>query len=319
MAVREKRVVIVGLGRAARGWVELLPALPELQPCGIVEPETSRALGARALAVPVFPDLTTLLESDARPELALVCTPPASHLEIAERLLAAGIDLLLEPPLATTPEEAARIGATALRRGRSAATVARFRAARAVAEARRAIEAGRIGRLVGVEVALGEKRDPDASWRGDPSISGGGVWMQRGTDALDLLETLAGPLEAIRMTEECRQHGADVEDAARLETLHAAGVVAQIELSWNGASAAPLARCIGSQAELLVGTAQTAILHGEGDERVADGYDESQALGNALGAFLLERARGAAADRGARSVAWIHAAYRSLRSGRFEA
>ncbi len=318
MAVREKRVAIVGLGRAARGWVELLPSLPELDPCGGVEPEACRAITARGLGVPVFPDLTALLESDARPELALVCTPPASHVEIAERLLAAGVDLLIEPPLATTPDEATRIGELARFRGRSAATVARFRAAGPLERARDAIMAGRIGRLVGADVALGEKRDPDRSWRGDPALSGGGVWMQKGSDAVDLVESLAGPIEGIRMTEERREQQADVEDEVRVETLHAGGVVARIELSWNGASPSPLARCIGTEAELRVGTASTSILRGDGPEALADGYDESAALGNALRAFLLQRARGADTDLGARGVGWIHAAYRSLHSARFE-
>ncbi len=318
MAVREKRVVIVGLGRAARGWVELLPSLPELDPSGVVEPEPRRAITARALGAPVFPDLTALLESDARPELALVCTPPASHVEIAERLLAAGVDLLIEPPLATTPDEATRIGELARCRGRSAATVARFRATGPLERARDAIMAGRIGRLVGADVALGEKRDPDRSWRGDPALSGGGVWMQKGSDAVDLVESLAGPSEGIRMTEERREQQGDVEDEVRVETLHAGGVVARIELSWNGASPSALARCIGSEAELRVGTASTAILRGDCHERVADGYDESAALGDVLRSFLMQRVRGSVPDLGAPGVGWIHAAYRSLHSARFE-
>jgi predicted dehydrogenase len=317
-AVSEKRLAIIGLGRIAAAYREVLPELPEVHVCAAVEPHPERAAAARRAGIPVFATLAEMLDAGTRPDVAIVCTPPASHLEVAEPLLHAGADLLVEKPLAPIPADALRIHEAAARLGRTVVTAAKYRVTASLHEARRLLDGGRVGRLTGIENTFSGKLDPNAGWHGDPAISGGGVWMDNGPHSLDVVETLAGPVLRIRMLEEKREQRAAVEDEVVVETEHAGGRAARILLSWNRQLPAPIARCIGSEGEILVGWAQTVVRDASGEEVVAGGYDKRQAFRALIDDFLRRRRKAEADDHGARAVAWIHAAYRSLHSGRQE-
>ena len=316
-AVLEKSLALIGAGSAARDWLALLPEFPELALRAVVDPDPERRA---AIPTRGFASVAELLASGATPHVAILCTPPALHLELCEPLLQAGVDLLIEPPLATTPADADRIAALAERSDRCAFTCGRLRSAQMLRSARAQIAAGAIGRLCAVEISLGEKRDARAGWRGDPALSGGGVWLALGSDALDAAELLAGPVRRIRMLEShCLQNG-DVEDEVRVETEHEDGRIGILRLSWNEEGARPIARCIGDRGELAVGRAQTVLRRENGDEQVVAPGEYPGAEGVAvLDAFLTERRRRERrVDPGAQTLAWLHAAYRSATSKRFE-
>jgi predicted dehydrogenase len=316
--VSEKRLAIIGLGRIAAAYRDVLPELPEVSVCGAVEPHPDRAAAARAAGIPVWATLAEMLDAGARPDVAIVCTPPTSHLEVAEPLLHAGVDLLVEKPLAPIPGEALRLQETAARLGRTVITAAKFRVSESLRAARRLIEAGRVGRQVRIENTFSGKLDPNAGWHGDPAISGGGVWMDNGPHSLDVVETLAGPVVRIRMLEEKREQRAAVEDEVTVETEHVKGIGSTILLSWNRQLTAPIARCIGTEGEILVGWAQTVVRDQNGEQVVAGGYDKRAAFRSLIEDFLRRRHKAEAEDHGARAVAWIHAAYRSLHSRSWE-
>jgi predicted dehydrogenase len=316
-AVLVKSIALVGAGRAARDWLELLPGFPEISLVAAVDPDVERLRGIRTRG---FSSVAAMLDAGCVPHIAILCTPPSLHLELAEPLLRAGVDLLVEPPLATTPAAADRIAEIAERADRSAITCARLRFATAVAAARLQIRAGAIGRLCAVEVSLGEKRDARAGWRADPTLSGGGVFTELGPDSLDAVEAFAGPVRRVRMLESVRRQGADVEDEVRVETSHDGGVVGSLRVSWNELPAAPIARCIGDRGEVVLGSAQTIVRHEDGhDEIIAAPLDSIATLAVLMRDFLRECHRPERrVDSGAQTLAWIHAAYRSITSRRWE-
>ena len=299
-ALKEKQIAIIGTGEPATVYREVLADFPEL------------ALHAQ------IDSADALLLNGRVPHLAVICTPPARHLEEVRPLLHAGVDVLVECPLAATRADAEEITSIAERLGRTAMTADKFRVFEAVREARRLIDAGRIGRLVYVEATRAGKLDATSGWYGDPDSSGGGVWMGYGPDALDVVEMLAGPVEQIRMWKEHRQGGVS-EDEVRVETDHGSGLVSRIELSWNREVPAPIARCVGERGEILVGWAQSVLSTERGRETFADGYDEREVRRALLGRFLRERRRSEPVeDRGGQALGWIEAAYRSLDSERWE-
>lgn len=316
-AVLVKSIALIGAGRAARDWLELLPEFPEMSLEAAVDPDLirTRGIGARG-----FASVEAMLEAGCVPRIALLCTPPSLHLELIEPLLRAGVDVLVEPPLSTTPADADRIAEISERTDRCAVTCSRLRSATAVTASRARIAAGEIGRLCAVEISLGGKRDARESWRGDPALSGGGVWMELGPDALDAAEAFAGPVRRIRVLESSSLQGADVEDEVRVETSHDGGVVGLLRLSWNDLPARPIARCIGDRGEIVVGVAQTILRREEGrEEIIAAEIDSIATLAAVMNDFLREcRGPDRRVDSGAQTLAWIHAAYRSVTSGRWE-
>ncbi len=72
-----------------------------------VEPDTARAAEAAAkYNIPVFPTVEKLLAADLKLNAASVAVPTVHHRGVALELLTAGLDLLVEKPLATNLNEA---------------------------------------------------------------------------------------------------------------------------------------------------------------------------------------------------------------------
>jgi predicted dehydrogenase len=316
--VSEKRCAVIGFGRAGEAYVDAISSMPELSLTGIVESDLHTRRRAAHRGLPVFRSVDALLAGAGSPHVAALCAPPAIHPALCTQLLRAGVDVIVEGPLATSPEDADGIAQQAERLNRLLFGAARFRRSPAVLEARRLLDAGRIGRLHTLEVTLAKERDAKCGWRGDPAISGGGVWMDFGIDALDLVETLAGPIDRLRIVLELREQGSAVEDELVAETEHAHGVRASLHLTWNRQLLAPIARCIGTRGELLLGRTGTLLRADNCQQALAAGYDARAAIRAALDEFLRMRVRSAFDDRSAHAISWIRAGYRSLSSNRWE-
>ena len=72
-----------------------------------VEPDPARAADAAAkYEIPVFPSIEKLLAADLKLDAATVAVPTVHHHSVASELLDAGLDLLIEKPLATNLDEA---------------------------------------------------------------------------------------------------------------------------------------------------------------------------------------------------------------------
>lgn len=303
-----KSIALVGLGEAGRIYYELLAEFPELHLEAVIDGgQEGPSLGTEC----TFRSIREMLDRGRIPQLAVICSHPRDHASHTETLLGLGVDVLVTPPLAVTQEAADHVAALAEQAGRIACTAAPFRAFPALREARRTIESGRIGRLCSIECSLSEKRD---------GRTGGGVWMENGPHAIDVVETLAGPAERIRMLSRTSLQGGPVEDAVSVEVEHRDQLVSRISLTWNEGRNAPIARCIGDRGEIAIGRTQSILRTEDGQETLLDGlYSEREGHRGVLREFLATcRAPERAIDHGAESVAWIHAAYRSLELGRWE-
>jgi len=116
IVTRPVRAAVVGVGHLGRYHAEKYAASPDATLVGIVDIDGDRAADvARALGVPVFDDLSALR---GRVDCASVAVPTEAHARVAGELLAAGIDVLVEKPLATTVAEGAALVRAAEEGGR---------------------------------------------------------------------------------------------------------------------------------------------------------------------------------------------------------
>ncbi len=105
------RVAIAGTGAFGRNHLRVYR---ELEQAGLgvalvaaVEPDSARAADTAAkYAIPVFSSVDELLSADLHLNAASVAVPTVHHHEVASALLDAGLDLLVEKPLAATLVEA---------------------------------------------------------------------------------------------------------------------------------------------------------------------------------------------------------------------
>jgi predicted dehydrogenase len=105
------RVAVVGAGAFGRNHLRVYR---ELETAGegaalvaVVEPDAARAADASAkYGIPVYQSVEALLAADLKLDAATVAVPTVHHHAVASTLLDAGLDLLVEKPLAATLKEA---------------------------------------------------------------------------------------------------------------------------------------------------------------------------------------------------------------------
>ena len=115
------KFLIIGLGHIGRRHAGLAQAHPEGVVAGIVDlrPKADLGLPDPTYQSAVFyPDLALALTEPDRFDVACVCTPNGLHAEQAIRCMRAGLDVVIEKPLATSTVDAERIATVAGRTGR---------------------------------------------------------------------------------------------------------------------------------------------------------------------------------------------------------
>ncbi len=213
---------------------------------GVFDADAARAASVGAAnGWPVAGSVEELLSIDA--DVAIVCAPHPLHAGLVERCLEAGLDVLVEKPVAGRLSEIDDIVAAAARAGRRVAVVHQHRLREEVIEAHRLIAAGELGRIHrAVVTASYPKRSvyyTDTAWRGTWHGEGGGVLLNQGVHDLDLLVHLLGRPARVAAVLRTAVHPIEAEDTADLlvqwhdgatATVHitsaAAGVPARLEV-----------------------------------------------------------------------------------------
>ena len=230
------RVAIVGCGAA----VERLhaPALSTLAGRGEVEvvalcdPDPGR-ISAIAASFPRAAAFTTLEGVTAiRPDLAVVASPAGLHADQSVALLAAGIHVLCEKPIAATTADAERmiVAAAHARRVLAVGLMRRFfPSARLV---RDVVASGRLGALESGEIVeTGGFHWPFRSTSAFvPRLTPGGILLDLGVHALDLL---AWWFPRIRVTayEDDAMGGVEATAVATLQ-VGAAPLIVKLSRDW---------------------------------------------------------------------------------------
>jgi predicted dehydrogenase len=176
----------------------------------------------------------------ARDDLDMVdlCTPSHLRAELAVAASRAGLHVLTEKPIATTPREAAAIVSAAREAGVRLGVMHNYLYFPEVVRTLELVAAGEIGR---VEVAilnwLGviDRSGADAyrpTWRHDAAQAGGGVLMDM-HHIVYLAEALLGsPIERVSAWVGARTVGAQVEDVA-LARFEGDGAAALVNVGWG--------------------------------------------------------------------------------------
>src|SRR5947209_6216538 len=109
------RTAVIGAGSFGANHLRVLSELPEVSLAGVVDSDAARAAAAAATyGCPVL----TLSEVAGRADAAIVATPTITHAGIGCALIEAGVDVLVEKPIAADLESASLLVATAKRQGR---------------------------------------------------------------------------------------------------------------------------------------------------------------------------------------------------------
>lgn len=103
------RVAVAGVGRMGRHHARVYGEIPACRLVGVCDPDESSARKAGDdFGCPAFPSVQEMLES-VEVDAASIVAPTARHRAVAEYLLPAGVDVLVEKPLAPSAEDARAI------------------------------------------------------------------------------------------------------------------------------------------------------------------------------------------------------------------
>ena len=197
-----KRIALIGLGMAvtphARSLIDLKDRVDVV--AAVSPSDKRRADFATRFPFPTVESIEHILDNASIDAVAIL-TPPNTHLDLVRRAAGAGKHILLEKPLEITTARALDLVDTCRRAGVTLAVVLQHRFRPAALELARHLSYGALGAIVGCSTAIKLWRPQayyDEPGRGTKARDGGGVLLTQGIHTLDLMLSLAGPVEEVR-------------------------------------------------------------------------------------------------------------------------
>ena len=228
------RIAIVGLGMAvtphSRGLMDLADTVEVVHAYARSE-ERRQAFGAK-FPFPLCGSLDTILDDDSV-EAVVVLSPANTHRDIAVLCAKAGKHVLMEKPLDVTTARAEELVAACRKAGVRLGVVLQHRFRPAGMKLAEMLRAGELGAIVGCSTTTRLWRPQsyyDEPGRGTLARDGGGVLISQGIHTLDLMLSLAGPVEGITgFTMTTPVHRMETEDMVCAAARFASGAIGTID------------------------------------------------------------------------------------------
>ena len=227
------RFGLIGAGAIGKIRADALAKSPACRLVAVADLDEARARAA-APGARYFADASELI---AVPDVdaIIISTPPPLHESLAVAAASAGKHVLVEKPMAATPDACERMIAAAKTAGTLLTVGYNHRYFEALKLVRDVVASGEIGSLSHVRAYTGHAglAEFKAEWMYDKKVMGGGALMDNGTHLIDLVRYIIGdPTEIFGFaTNKVWKLGVEDEGIALLRT--AEGTTASIEASWH--------------------------------------------------------------------------------------
>ncbi len=189
-------VGIVGFGKMGRLRREVLDAHPRLVTVAVADGDPAALAGVTGVRTHATHE--ALL--DEALDALVVCVPARWAAQITAAGLERGLHVFCEKPPARTSEEVAWVRSVEARHpGARLAYGFNHRRHGSAKRARAIVESGELGRVIAASAVYGKPRlvADGASWRAAPDVAGGGILLDQGIHAVDLLRWLVGDADTV--------------------------------------------------------------------------------------------------------------------------
>jgi predicted dehydrogenase len=317
----ELRVGVVGLGRAGRIHLDAWRAVPGVRVVAVCDPAPAVVAAARAEGLHAVADASELFATVPLDAVS-IAAPPAQHAPLAIAALESGLEVLCEKPLAIQGPSAMRMMQAAARTGRQLLLATKFRHVPDLVAARGLIAAGAIGEPLAFEIDFSSRVDMTGRWNARRSVAGGGVVIDNGCHAFDIVAFLFGTVTRVQATRLKPAQALPVEDSATVMVEVTRGLIGRIDLSWSLATQRETYVMVhGTAGSIDIGWRGSRLRrHGRAPRPLDAGvYDKHACYVVMMRAFVgvLSGTRSPWITPGEclRTVAAVEASYHSLRSG----
>ncbi|WP_314590534.1 Gfo/Idh/MocA family oxidoreductase [Paenibacillus terrigena] len=229
------RFGIAGCGHIASKHIAAIAMLDEAKlhaVCDKDEERMQKAVGS-LIDVQMYSNYSEMLR-DEEIDVVIICTPSGLHSQMAIAAAHTGKHIVVEKPIALTLEDADAIIKACHENRVKLAVVHPNRYRPAMLELKRMWDEGRFGRISHVSVLVRWNRDDryfgSADWRGTKEMDGG-VLMNQGIHAMDLIAWLLGDATEVRAMTARRFRQIETEDVAIASLRFKDGALGSVEVS----------------------------------------------------------------------------------------
>ena len=192
---------LIGCGKVGHLHAHALSTLESSEFVAVCDSDSARAAAfAEQYGVKAFSSVDEMI-SGAGLDSVDICTPHPFHRSPAVKAAEAGVNVLVEKPLASTLEDCDAMLSAAEKSGAKIGTMCQRRFYKPSQRVRRAVDDGKIGKPVLGTVTMHGWRDEayyqSDGWRGTWKGEGGGVLVNQAPHQLDLLQWLMGPIDEL--------------------------------------------------------------------------------------------------------------------------
>ena len=229
--MNKTRIAVAGAGYIGQAHMGVAQNGVRCTLSAVVDPSPAAVAIAAQAGVSLYRSLAELFEKD-RPDGVVLATPNALHVEHALLCIEAGLPMLLEKPIAANVADGERL-VKAADDAKARILIGHHRAHSPImAKARQIVEAGTLGKLVGVMgSATFFKPDAyfaDAPWRSQP---GGGPILLNMIHEVHNLRMLCGEIVAVQAFASHATRHLAVEDTVAINLRFANGALGSFMLS----------------------------------------------------------------------------------------
>jgi len=229
--VKEIGFGIIGCGIAAKWHVEAAMTGCGTRLVGVFDANADRAAEfASKYNCQAFLSAEELVASDDI-DIVCICVPSGLHAKYSVMAANACKHIIVEKPLAMTVEQIEAVTSACERNKVQGTVISQLRFTPAVVAVKRAIDEGRLGRLILGDMKMKYYRSSEyyksAAWRGRRDMDGGAV-MNQGIHGIDLLLHLMGPISSVSGFSKTLIHDIESEDTACFAVEYASGAIGSI-------------------------------------------------------------------------------------------
>ena len=225
------RFGLIGCGRVAPRHAQFVAELPDATLVAVADVKASRAQRfSTEYGADAYTDYRQLL---ARPDIDVVniCTPSGMHPPMAIDAMQAGKHVIVEKPMALSVADAHRMIAVARESDVQMCVVLQNRYNPPMQDLRRAVDAGKIGRLLMGNVTVRWYRPQsyyEDDWHGTWAMDGGAL-MNQSIHHIDALQWLMGAPQSVFAYTGTLAHDMEAEDAGVAVVRFRSGALGVVE------------------------------------------------------------------------------------------
>ncbi|MBE1444619.1 Gfo/Idh/MocA family protein [Paenibacillus sp. OAS669] len=213
------KFAIIGAGVIAPLHARAIQQHPEAELVAVVDSVPGKAQQlAEEYGIPhVYEQIGQLLKQ-CEVDAVCICLPSGMHSAAAIAAAEAGKHVLCEKPLDITLESMDAMIAACRSHNVKLATVFQKRTTELALMTRRAVQEGKLGKLVLGDAYLKYYRSPEyyrsADWRGTWEVDGGGALMNQGVHGVDIIRWIMGDVDSVFAYAAPLVRDIEVEDTA---------------------------------------------------------------------------------------------------------